>query len=84
MNEENNRPLRDWTTSHIIGALGLLAATGASWVTLNERVAKVETAATEATFSAREYRVESTRRLERIEENQMKLMVAFGVKPETE
>lgn len=78
MNEENNRPLRDWTTSHIIGALGLLAATGASWVTLNERVARIETDAE----AARNYRTENARRLERIEENQMKLMVAFGVKPE--
>ena len=79
MNEENNRPLRDWTTSHIIGALGLLAATGASWVTLNERVARIETDAE----AGRSYRSENARRLERIEENQMKLMVAFGVKPET-
>jgi len=78
MNEENNRPLRDWTTSHIIGALGLLAATGASWVTLNERVARIETDAE----AGRSYRSENARRLERIEENQMKLMVAFGVKPE--
>lgn len=84
MSEENNRPLRDWTTSHIIGALGLLAATAASWVTLNERVAKVETSASEAAAAGREYRIESTRRLERIEENQIKLMMAIGVKPEVQ
>lgn len=77
MNEEN-KPLRDWTTSHILAAFGLLAATGASWVTLNERVARIETDAE----AARTYRTENARRLERIEENQMKLMVAFGVKPE--
>jgi len=77
MNDEN-RPLRDWTASHILGALGLLAATGASWVTLNERVARIEG----DRDVAREYRDQNTRRLERIEENQTKLMMALGVKPE--
>jgi len=75
---DENKPLREWTTSHIIGGLGLLAATAASWVTLNERVARVETDIS----SNRDYRSENTRRLERIEINQTRLMMALGVKPE--
>jgi hypothetical protein len=34
--------------------------------------------------AARDYRVENTRRLERMEVNQTKLMMALGVKPEIE
>jgi hypothetical protein len=79
---EESKPLRDWTASHIIGALGLASATLASWVTLNERVARVESSISSSTESIRDYRVENTRRLERIEENQTKLMMALGVKPE--
>ena len=75
---DENRPLREWTTSHLLGALGLLAATAASWVTLNERIARVES----DRDIAREYRIETRQKLTDIERNQTRLMMALGVKPE--
>jgi len=75
---DENKPLREWTTSHIIGALGLMAATAASWVTLNERITRVES----DRETAREYRVETTKKLYEIDRNQTRLMMALGVNPE--
>lgn len=82
MSDESDRPLRDWTLGHIFSFLGIALFAIGGWVVLNERVGKIETKVLENSDLSREYRSENTRRLERIEENQMKLMMAFGVKPQ--
>jgi hypothetical protein len=80
MSDQNDRPLAHWTTSHIIGFLGLAGAGTGAWLALNDRVTRVEADATTSIT----YRAENTRRLERMENNQTKLMIALGVKPEIE
>lgn len=81
MSDENDKPLREWTIGHIFSFIGLATFGIGGWVTLNERVGKVETKIIENSELNREDRLEKNRRLERIEENQIKLMMAFGVKP---
>ena len=89
MSDESDRPLANLSTSHIIGFLGLLSAGFGAWVNLNDRVGKVEgsiatvqNSVENVDAATREYRIESTRRLERIEENQTKVLMAMGIKPE--
>lgn len=82
MSDESDRPLRDWTLGHIFSFLGIALFAIGGWVALNQRVGQVETKVAEDNQASREYRLENTRRLERIEQNQMKLMMEFGVKPQ--
>lgn len=82
MSDESDRPLRDWTLGHIFSFFGLAMFAVGGWMTLNDRVGQIETKVKEDSAASREYRQENTRRLERIEENQTRMMMAFGVKPE--
>lgn len=82
MSGESERPLRDWTVSHIIGFLGLLGAGVGSWVVLNSRVSSVETALENKEVVDNIYRAEQIRRSERLEDKLDRLLMANGIKPE--
>jgi hypothetical protein len=80
MNEQNDRPLANWSTSHLLSFLGLLGMGGASWIVLNERVAVVESEVAQN----KTYRSEQIRRSERIEDKVDKLLMKEGIRPETD
>jgi len=78
MSEQNDRPLANWSTSHLISVLGLLGMGAASWIVLNERVAVVESEVSQN----KNYRASQERRTERIEDKLDRLLMAEGIRPE--
>jgi hypothetical protein len=80
MSEQNDRPLANWTTSHLISTIGLLTMGVGSWIALNERVANAESEIT----ANKTYRAEQMRRSERIEDKVDRLLMAEGIRPETD
>lgn len=78
MSEQNDRPLANWTTSHLISIIGLLTMGVGSWVALNGRIAVVESEVTQN----KTYRAGQERRTERIEDKLDRLLMAEGIKPE--
>lgn len=78
MSDVNDRPLAHFSTSHIIGFLGLAGAGVGAWLSLNVQVADVRSDAK----AAREAVVEQARRSERIEDKVDRLLIAEGIRPE--
>jgi hypothetical protein len=78
MSEQSDRPLANWTTSHLISFVGLLGMGIGSWIALNERVTNAES----EIVANKTYRAEQMRRAERIEDKVDRLLMAEGIRPE--